>query len=147
MEKHDNYNYHLLWGMFSSVQFSCSVMSDSATPWTAACQASLSFTNSWILLKLMSSSWRCHPITSSSVILFSSCLQSFPVIGSFLMSTFFTSVGQRIEGFELRCWIRLLRVPWTTRRTNQSMLREINPEYSLEGQMLKLKLQYFGQLM
>ena len=54
---------------------------------------------------------------------------------------------QRIDAFELWCWRRLLRVPWTARRSNQSVLKEINPEYSLEGQMLKLKLQYFGHLM
>ena len=54
---------------------------------------------------------------------------------------------QRIYAFELWCWRRLLRVPWTARRSNQSVLREINPEYSLEGLMLKLKLQYFGHLM
>ena len=54
---------------------------------------------------------------------------------------------QRIDAFELRCWRRLLRVPWTARRSNQSILKEINPEYSLEGLMLKLKLQYFGHLM
>ena len=54
---------------------------------------------------------------------------------------------QRIYAFELWCWRRLLRVPWTTRRSNQSILREINPEYSLEGLMLKLKLQYFDHLM
>ena len=54
---------------------------------------------------------------------------------------------QRIDGFELWCWRRLLRVPWTARRSNQSILKEISPEYSLEGLMLKLKLQYFGQLM
>ena len=53
---------------------------------------------------------------------------------------------QRINGFELWCWRRLLRVPWTARRSNQSILKEINPEYSLEGLMLKLKLQYFGHL-
>ena len=51
------------------------------------------------------------------------------------------------DGFELWCWRRLLRVPWTTRRTNQSILKEINSEYSLEGLMLKLKLQYSGHLM
>ena len=55
--------------------------------------------------------------------------------------------GQRIDAFELWCWRRLLRVPWTARRSNQSILKEINPEYSLEGLMLKLKLQYFGHLM
>ena len=54
---------------------------------------------------------------------------------------------QRIEAFELWCWRRLLRFPWTARRSNQSILKEISPEYSLEGLMLKLKLQYFGQLM
>ena len=52
---------------------------------------------------------------------------------------------QRIDAFELRCWRRLLRVPWTARRSNQSILKEISPEYSLEGLMLKLKLQSFGQ--
>ena len=54
---------------------------------------------------------------------------------------------QRINAFELWCWRRLLRVPWTSRRSNQSILKEISPEYSLEGLMLKLKLQYFGHLM
>ena len=54
---------------------------------------------------------------------------------------------QRIDAFELWCWRRLLRVPWTTRRSNKSILKEISPEYSLEGMTLKLKLQYFGHLM
>ena len=54
---------------------------------------------------------------------------------------------RRIDAFELWCWRRLLRVPWTERRSNQSILKEINPEYSLEGLMLKLKLQYFSHLM
>ena len=53
----------------------------------------------------------------------------------------------RFDAFELWCWKRLLRVPWTARRSNQSILREISPEYSLEGLMLKLKRQYFGHLM
>ena len=53
----------------------------------------------------------------------------------------------KIDAFELWCWRRLLRVPWTARRSNQSILKEISPEYSLEGMMLKLKLQYFGHLM
>ena len=53
----------------------------------------------------------------------------------------------RIDAFELWCWRRLFRVPWTARRSNQSILKEINPEYSLEGLMLKLKLQYFDHLM
>ena len=55
--------------------------------------------------------------------------------------------GQRIDAFEMWCWIRLLRVPWTARRSNQSILKEISPEYSLERLMLRLKLQYFGHLM
>ena len=54
---------------------------------------------------------------------------------------------QKIDAFELWCWRRLLRIPWTARRSNQSILKEINPEYSLEGLMLKLKLQYFDHLM
>ena len=54
---------------------------------------------------------------------------------------------RRIDAFELWCWRRLLRVPWTARRSNQPILKEISPEYSLEGLMLKLKLQYFGHLM
>ena len=54
---------------------------------------------------------------------------------------------QRIDAFELWCWRRLLRVPWTARRSNQSIIKEISPEYSLEELMLKLKLQYFGHLM
>ena len=59
---------------------------------------------------------------------------------------FFFFEHQRIDAFELWCWRRLLRVPWTARRSNQSVLKEISPEYSLEGLMLKLKLQYFGHL-
>ena len=55
--------------------------------------------------------------------------------------------SQRIDAFELWCWRRLLGVPWTARRSNQSVLKETNPEYLLEGLMLKLKLQYFGHLM
>ena len=55
--------------------------------------------------------------------------------------------GRRINAFELWCWRRLLRIPWTARRSDQSILKEISPEYSLEGLMLKLKLQYFGHLM
>ena len=54
---------------------------------------------------------------------------------------------KRIDAFELWCWRRLLRIPWTERRSNQSVLKEISPKYSLEGLILKLKLQYFGHLM
>ena len=80
---------------FSSVQLlSCVWLF--ATPWTAARQASLSITNSQSLLKPMSKSWWCHPTISSSVVPFSSCLQSFPASGSFLMSQFFASGGHRI---------------------------------------------------
>ena len=57
------------------------------------------------------------------------------------------SEHRRIDAFELWCWRRLLRAPWTARRSNQFILKEINPEYSLEGLMLKRKLQYFGHLM
>ena len=80
----------------TSVQFSRSVVSDSATPWTAACQASLSFTVSQSLLRLMSLNRWCHPTISSSVIPFSSCPQSFPASGSFPMSWLFVSGGLSI---------------------------------------------------
>ena len=72
----------------------------------------------------------------------------FPVVTYGRESWTLTKVErQRIDAFELWCWRRLLRVPWTARRSNQSLLKEISPEYSLEGLMLKLKLQYFGHMM
>ena len=72
----------------------------------------------------------------------------FPVVTYGRESWTLTKVErQRIDAFELWCWRRLLRVPWTARRSNQSILKEISPEYSLEGLMLKLKLQYFGHMM
>ena len=72
----------------------------------------------------------------------------FPVVLYGYESWSIKKVGcQRIDAFELWCWRRLLRVPWTARRSNQSILKEISPEYSLEGLMLKLTLQYFGHLM
>ena len=72
----------------------------------------------------------------------------FPVVMSGCESwTIKKAECQRIDAFELWCWRRLLRVPWTARGSNQSILKEISPEYSLEGLMLKLKFQYFGQLM
>ena len=71
----------------------------------------------------------------------------FPVIHTCKSWTIKKAEGQRIDAFELWCWRRLLTVPWTARRSNQAILKEINPEYSLEGLMLKLKLQYFGHLM
>ena len=64
-----------------------------------------------------------------------------------LANTIVKAECQRIGVFELWCWRRLLKVPWTAGKSNQSILREINPEYSLEGLLLKLKLQYFGHLM
>ena len=64
-----------------------------------------------------------------------------------ILNTVLPAEHQRIDAFELWCWRRLLRVPWTARRSNKSILKEINPEYSLEGLMMKLKLQYFGHLM
>ena len=81
---------------FSSVQFSHSVMSDSATLWDAVCQAYLSITNSRSLLNTCPSCQWCHPIISSSVVPFSSCLQSFPASESFLVSQLFSSGGQSI---------------------------------------------------
>ena len=72
----------------------------------------------------------------------------FPVVGYGCESwTIKKAERQRIDAFELWCWRRLLRVPWTARRSSQSILEEISPGCSLEGQMLKLKLQYFGHLM
>ena len=71
----------------------------------------------------------------------------FPVMYGCENLTIKKAEYQRIDAFKLWCWRRLLRVPWTARRSNQSILKEINPEYSLEGLMLKLKLQYFGLLM
>ena len=73
---------------------------------------------------------------------------AFPVIMYGYQSwTIKKAEHQRADAFELRCWRKLLRVPWTARRSNHSILKEISPEYSREGLMLKLKLQYFGHLM
>ena len=95
-----------------SVQFSHSVMSDSVTPWTAACQAPLSITNSRSLLRLMSSSQWCHPTISSSVVPFSSCFQSVPASGSFPMSHFFTSGGQSIAASASASVLALIIQDW-----------------------------------
>ena len=83
----------------------------------------------------------CQQIWSSQCYLFSSIMY-----GSESWSIK-KAERQRIDAFELWCWRRFFRVPWTARRSKQSILKEINPEYSLEGLMLKLKLQYFGHLM
>ena len=69
------------------------------------------------------------------------------VMYGYVSSTIKKVEHRRTDAFELRCWRRLLRVPWTTRRSHQSILKEISPNYSLEGLMLKLKLQYFGHMM
>ena len=71
----------------------------------------------------------------------------FPVVMYGFESWTIKKAEPRIDAFELWCWRRVLRVPWTARRSNQSILKEISPEYSLEGLMLKLKLQHFGHLM
>ena len=74
-------------------------------------------------------------------------MYSFPVVMYGCESgTIKKAEHRRIDAFELWCWRRLLRVPWTARRSNQSILKELSPEYTLEGLMLKLKLQYFGHL-
>ena len=98
--------------------------------------------------------WNCNESSPFPVLW---PLLSFPNLLAYWVQHFHTSSFrvwnrikkaecQRIDAFELWCWRRLLRVPWTTRRSNQSILKEISPEYSLEGLMLKLKLQYFGHL-
>ena len=71
----------------------------------------------------------------------------FPVVRGYESWTIKKAECQRIDAFELWCWRRLLRVPWTARRSNQSILKETNPECSLKGVMLRMKLQYFGHLM
>ena len=70
----------------------------------------------------------------------------FPVF-MYRCESWIINKAEHLDSFELWCWIRLLRAPWTARRSNQSILKEISPEYSMEGLMLKLKLQYFGHLM
>ena len=91
--------------------------------------------------------WKSRDITLPTKV----CLVKamvFPVVTyGFESWTVKKAEHRRIDAFELRCWRRLLRVPWTARRSNQSILKEINPEISLKGMMLKLKLQYFGHLM
>ena len=73
--------------------------------------------------------------------------QGHPILHNRVECLILECISRRIDAFELWCWRRLLRVPWTARRSNQSILKEINPGCSLEGLMLKLKLQYFGHLM
>ena len=158
--------------------FSCSVVFNTVTTWTAACQASLSFTIFRSLLKVMciesvmpsNCLILCLPLLLPSIFpslrVFSneSALPiRWPKYWSFSFSIspsneysglisiridwFEKAECRRIDAFELWCWRRLLRVPWTARRSKQSILKVISAEYSLEGLMLKLKLQYFGHLM
>ena len=138
-----------------SVQFSCSVMSDSLWPHEPQhTRPPCPSPTPGVYPNLCPLSQWCHPTISSSVVPLSSCPQSFPASGFFpvVMCGCESWTGkkaerQRIDAFELWCWRRLLRVPWTARRSNQSILKEISPGCSLEGLMLKLKLQYFGHLM
>ena len=89
-----------------------------------------------------------NKISCTSVTIINYTSMVFPVVMYGCESwTIKKAEQQRIDAFELWCWRRLLRVPWTARRSNQSILKEISPEYSLEELMLKLKLQYFGHLM
>ena len=93
----------------------------------------------------MSINWRIDKISSASSLVKA---MVFPVVMYGCEScTRRKAEHRRIDAFELWCWGRLLRAPWTARRSNQSILKEISPKYALEGLMLKLKLQYFGHLM
>ena len=159
---------------FSSVARSCLTLCD---PMDCSTPGLPVHHQHWSLPKLMSIELVIHPTISSSVFHFSSHLQSFPVMTNldgvlksgditlltevrivkamvFPVVTYWCenwTIGKaqcwRIDAFELWCWRRLLKVPWTTRRSNQSILKEINSEYSLEELMLKLKLQSFGYMM
>ena len=103
------FQWHAMLFLFSSVQFGCSVRSDFVTQWIAAHQASLSITKSWSLLKLTSMVSVMHPTISSSVIPFSSYLQSFPASGSFQMSQFFPWGGQSI-GVSASSWFLSMNI-------------------------------------
>jgi len=131
---------------FSSIQ-SLSRVRLSVTPWIAARQASLSITNSQSSLRLRSIE---SVMPSRHLILCRPLLLLPPIPPSIRVFSNESTLRircQRIDAFELWCWRRLLRVPWTASRSNQSILKEISTGYSLEGLMLKLKLQYFGHLM
>ena len=128
-----------------------------ATPWTAAYQApqSMGFSRQeyWSgvplpsLMTNLDSIFKNKDITLPTKVRLVKAMV-FPVVMYGCESwTIKKAQHQRIDAFKLWCWRRLLRVTWTPRRSNQSLLKEISPEYSLEGLMLKLKLQYFGHLM
>ena len=129
----------------------------SATPWTAAHQTppSMGFSRQkyWSGVSLPSPMTNLDSILKSRDITLPTKVRLvkamvFPVVMYGCESwTIKKSECRRVDAFELWCWRRLLRVPWTARRSDQSFLKEISPEYSLEGLMLKLKLQYFGHLM
>ena len=115
-----------------------------ATPWTAAYQLPCPSPTPEPCSNSNKSNQWCPPVISSSVVPF----MNFPLVMYGCESwTINKAEHGRIDVFELWCWIRLLRVPWTANRSNQSILKEISPEYSSERLMLKLKLQYFGYLM
>ena len=115
--------------------------------WAAIYGIAQSWIHDWSSLAAADSTLKSRDIT----LLTKACLIKaivFPVVMYGCESwTIKKAEHRRIDAFELWCWRRLLRVPWTARRSNQSILKEINPEYSLEGLMLKLKLQHFGHLM
>ena len=95
----------------------------------------------------LDSTLKSRDITSSTKVLLVKAMFFSVVMYECVSWAIKKSERQRIDALELWCWRRCLRVPWTARRSNQSILKEINPEYSLEVLMLKLKLQYFGHLM
>ena len=139
---------------FQSVQFSCSVMSDSATPWTVACQASLSFTNSWSLLKVMSIEL---VMPSNHFILcrpFSSRLQSFPASGSYPTSRFFASGGQNIgvsasaSVFPMNSqdWILLGLIDWLDLLEVQGTLKSLLQHHSSKASILRHSAFFIVQL-
>ena len=123
--------------------FSRYAVSDSVSPWSIACQAPLS---TGILQARVLAGLPSPPPLSSKVCIVKAMV--FPVVVYGCESwTIKKAECQRIDAFELWRWRRLLRVPWSARRSSQSILKEISPKYSLEGLTLKLKLQYFGHLM
>ena len=106
----------------------------------------------WVVLRLQNmADSNCYQLSLNPGLPFLK-LSSFLLFLSLILIIKYTKAikkaeHRRTDAFKLWCWRRLLKVPWTARRSNQSTLREINPEYSLEGLMLKLKLQYFGHMM
>jgi len=136
-------NYYIM----KKVQFSHSVMSDSLQPHQiAACQASLSITNSGSLLKLMSMSQWCHPTISSSVIPFSSYLQSFPASGSFQMSQFFTSGGQSFGVSPSASVLISFRMDWLDLFAVQGARKSLLQHHSSKASILQCSAFFIVQL-